>query len=101
MPALAVPAAPDTSSPEFDIRRRGGPESYKLKPYGFVVLARASAGGFSGKSQHHYIKRFRIAATLTNALDITHAPVFAKYLRARVSDRRDMNEHVLTAIIRL
>ena len=36
MPALAVPAAPDTSSPEFDIRRRGGPESYKLKPYGFV-----------------------------------------------------------------
>ena len=38
---------------------------------------------------------------LTNALDITHAPVFAKYLRARVSDRRDMNEHVLTAVIRL
>ena len=41
MPALAVPAAPDTSSPEFDIRRRGGPE-YKLKPYGFVVLASVS-----------------------------------------------------------
>ena len=27
------------------------------------------------------------AAALTDALDITHAPVFAKYLHARVSDR--------------
>ena len=51
--------------------------------------ARASAGGFNGKSQHHYIKRFRIAAALTDALDITHPPVFAKHLRARISDRRD------------
>ena len=41
---------------------------------------------FNGKSQRHYIKRFRIAAALTDALDITHAPVFAKYLHARVSD---------------
>ena len=30
----------------------------------FVVLARASARVFNGKSQHHYIKRFRIAAAL-------------------------------------
>jgi hypothetical protein len=67
----------------------------------FVVLARASARAFNGKSQHHYIKRFRIAAALTDALDITHAPVFAKYLHARVNDRCDVNEHVLAAVIRL
>jgi hypothetical protein len=40
----------------------------------FVVLARASARVFNGKSQHHHIKRFWIAAALTDALDITHAP---------------------------
>ena len=74
---------------------------HKLKPYGFSFLARASARGFNGKSQHHYIKRFRISAALTDALDITHAPVFAKYLHAGVSDRCDVNEHVLTAVIRL
>ena len=65
---------------------------HKLKPYGyFAILARASAGGFYGKSQHHYIKRFRITAALTDALDITHAPVFAKHLHARISDRCDVN----------
>ena len=67
----------------------------------FAILARASAGGFYGKSQHHYIKRFRITAALTDALDITHAPVFAKHLHARISDRCDVNEHVLTTVIRL
>ena len=60
MPALAVPAAPDTSSPEFDIRRSREPESYKLKPYGFVVLARASAGGFldSPLMEHAHVDDF-------------------------------------------
>ena len=52
-----------------------GPSSVAASRFSanFVVLARASAGVFNGKSQHHHIKRFRIAAALTDALDITHA----------------------------
>ena len=46
----------------------------------FRHLASAGTRGCNGKSQHHHIKRFRIAAALTDALDITHAPVFAKHL---------------------
>jgi hypothetical protein len=63
----------------------------------FRYLASTGTRGCNGKSQHHHIKRFRIAAALTDALDITHAPVFAKHLHARISDRCDVNEHGLTA----
>jgi hypothetical protein len=67
----------------------------------FRCFSQSERSRLQGKSQHYYIKRFRIAAALTDALDITHVPVFAKYLHARVSDRCDMNEHALTAVIRL
>ena len=82
---------------------RSGPPSVAASRFSanFVVLTRASARVFNGKSEHPYIKRFWIAAALTDQLDITHAPAFAKYLHARVSDRCDVNEHVLAAVIRL
>jgi hypothetical protein len=37
-------------------------------------------------SQHHHIKRFRLAAALTESFNITNALVFAKRLYAWIGD---------------
>jgi hypothetical protein len=51
-------------------------------------------------SQHYHLKRFRLATAATEALNVTNTPVFAKHLDAWIGDRGNVNEHVLTTVIR-